>query len=109
MFLIAEEVFACIENAAEAVLRLVPINLFDNYLDATYTEKSERKTASRVLRENNLHLYLQTFNSWVLEQKEDVIAALESISEGDTKTILGSDVVRLRKISYQGGGNLWIS
>lgn len=106
MFLIAEEVFACVENAAEAVLKLVPINLFDNYLDATYTKKSEGKTASRVLRENNLALYLEKFDSWVLAQKNDVIAALESINEGDTKTILGSDVMRLRKISYQGGGEL---
>lgn len=99
MFKIADEVFFSIEDAAEAVLELVPINLFDNYLNANYAGKGEGQVASRVLRENNLKLYLETFYSWVSQQKNFVLEEVKSIGNGDVKTILGSDVVRLKKIS----------
>ena len=99
MFRIADEVFFSIEDATDAVLDLVPINLFDNYLNANYDGKGEGQVASRVLRENNLKLYLETFYSWVSQQKNFVLEEVKSIGNGDVKTILGSDVVRLKKIS----------
>ena len=99
MFKIADEVFFSIEDATDAVLDLVPINLFDNYLNANYDGKGEGQVASRVLRENNLKLYLETFYSWVSQQKNFVLEEVKSIGNGDVKTILGSDVVRLKKIS----------
>ena len=95
MFKIADEVFFSIEDATDAVLDLVPINLFDNYLNANYDGKGEGQVASRVLRENNLKLYLETFYSWVSQQKNYVLKEVESIAMGDVKTILGSDVIKI--------------